>query len=103
MSTEKTNKQIIAITRFKASPEDTEEVKIRHAAVVSAVRSAAPGLEEARLGRTEDGTWVGVWRWNDAESMRKARELAPTLPEAKAAFEWASDVTGEIMELHQES
>lgn len=103
MSTEKTNKQIIAITRFKASPEDTEEVKIRHAALVSAVRSAAPGLEEARLGRTEDGTWVGVWRWDNAESIRKAQELAQTLPEAKAAFALASDVTGETMELLQES
>src|SRR5690606_8737858 len=103
MSTEKTNKQIIAITRFKASPEDTEEVKIRHAALVSAVRSAAMGLEEARLGRTEVGIWVVVWRWDNAESIRKAQELTQTLPEAKAAFALASDVTGETMELLQES
>lgn len=103
MSAENTKKPVIAITRFKAKPEDSEEVKDRHATLASTVRSAVPGLEEARLGRTEDGTWVGVWRWDSQESLRKAQELAHSLPEAEKAFALASDVTGDTLELVQES
>ncbi|MDA0634830.1 antibiotic biosynthesis monooxygenase [Nonomuraea sp. MCN248] len=103
MSVENMNNAVIAITRFKAKPEDAEEVKAKHATLASTVRAAVPGLEEARLGRAEDGVWIGVWRWDSQESLRKAQELAHSLPEATAAFALASDVTAETAELVQES
>lgn len=36
----------VTITRFKIDPVDAEELQVRHAALVSAIRSAVPGLDE---------------------------------------------------------
>ena len=85
-------------TRFRIDPADAEELRVRHAAPVSAVRSAVPGLAEARLGKLDDETWIGIWRWESAEGLRRAREIAPTRPESTAAFSLARDVTVEQME-----
>lgn len=99
VSTENKNTPIIAITRFKARPEDTEAVKDKYDALVTTVRSADRGPAEERLGRTEDGTWVAVWLWDSAETLKKAQELAHTLPQARDAFALVADVTSEIVQL----
>lgn len=91
---------LIAITRFKADPADAAEVRARHAALVSAIRSTEKaGLSEARLGRLDEQTWVGVWRWDSREHLLAARQGAPNQPEATAAFAIVTDVTGEEIEL----
>ncbi|MEU7004072.1 antibiotic biosynthesis monooxygenase [Nonomuraea sp. NPDC046570] len=77
---------VITVTRFQADPADAERLRARHAALVSATRAAVPGLTEARLGRIDDRTWVGVWRWDSAASLAAARQAVPGNAEAAAAF-----------------
>ncbi|WP_067832577.1 antibiotic biosynthesis monooxygenase [Actinomadura kijaniata] len=93
---------VISVTRFQADPADAEEVRVRHAALVAAIRAAQDGLTEARLGRADDGTWVGVWRWDSADSLRAAREIAPATPAAAEAFALVRDVTAEAIEIVDE-
>jgi hypothetical protein len=93
---------MVAITRFKADHADADEVRARHTALVSVIRSVAPGLGEARLGRLDDRTWVGIWRWDSAEHLRTARRDVADRPETAAAFALVTDVTGEEVELVDE-
>ncbi|MFI7281325.1 antibiotic biosynthesis monooxygenase [Micromonospora chersina] len=93
---------VVTMTRFSIDPADAAELRLRHAALVSAVRSAVPGLAEARLGKLDDETWIGIWRWESAEGLRTAREIAPTRPESTAAFSLARDVTVEQVEIVDE-
>ncbi|MEU1688482.1 antibiotic biosynthesis monooxygenase [Micromonospora sp. NPDC005707] len=93
---------VVTLTRFRIDPADAAELRLRHAALVSAIRSAAPGLAEARLGKLDDETWIGIWRWESTEGLRAAREIAPARPESTAAFSLARDVTVEQMEIIDE-
>ncbi|WP_067177310.1 antibiotic biosynthesis monooxygenase [Microtetraspora niveoalba] len=90
---------VISVTRFQADPADAEQVQVQHAALVTAIRTTVPGLTEARLGRLNDETWVGVWRWDSAASLRAARQSVPGTPAAAAAFALARDVTAEDIEV----
>jgi quinol monooxygenase YgiN len=90
---------LISVTRFQADPADAEQVKARHAALVTAIRSTVPGLTEARLGRLNDETWVGIWRWDSAASLQAARQVAPATAAATEAFALARDVTAEDIEI----
>jgi len=89
---------LIAITRFEATTDDATDIRTRHNALVDAVRASIPGLTEARLGRLED-QWVGVWRWESADDLKAARELAPTLAETKAAFALVREGTSAVDEV----
>ena len=89
---------LIAITRFEATTDDATDIRGKHNALVDAVRAAIPGLTEARLGRLED-QWVGVWRWESADDLKAARELAPTLAETKAAFALVREGTSAVDEI----
>ena len=89
---------LIAITRFEATTDDAADIRTRHNALVDAVRATIPGLTEARLGRLED-QWVGVWRWESADDLKAARELAPTLAETKAAFALVREGTSAVDEI----
>jgi heme-degrading monooxygenase HmoA len=89
---------LIAITRFEATTEDAADIRTRHNALVDAVRASIPGLTEARLGRQQD-QWVGVWRWESADDLKAARELAPTLAETRAAFAVVREGTSAVDEI----
>jgi quinol monooxygenase YgiN len=93
---------VISVTRFQADPADAEQVLARHTALVSAIRAARPGLTEARLGRLDDETWFGVWRWDSAASLQAARRAVPTTPAATEAFALVRDVTAEDIEILDE-
>ncbi|MEU4549199.1 antibiotic biosynthesis monooxygenase [Nonomuraea dietziae] len=93
---------IISVTRFQADPADADQVRARHAALVSATRAAMSGLTEARLGRLNDETWVGVWRWDSAASLQAARQALPGTAAAVAAFAVAREVTAEDIEVLDE-
>jgi quinol monooxygenase YgiN len=93
---------IISITRFQADPADAEQIRARHAALVTAVRAAQPGLTEARLGRLDDETWVGVWRWDSAASLQAARQSVSGTAAATEAFALVREVTAEDMEVQAE-
>ncbi|MFG1813768.1 hypothetical protein ACGFIF_08400 [Kribbella sp. NPDC049174] len=91
---------LIAVTRFEAVDTVTaDDVRSRHTALVGAVRAARPGLTEARLGQLEDGKWVGVWRWDSEDSLKAVRELAPNLPEVKAAFALVREGSSAVEEI----
>jgi quinol monooxygenase YgiN len=83
---------VITLTRFTIEPGVAGALRTRHAELVAAIRSAAPGLVEARLGRVDAQTWVGIWRWESAEHLQAARRIAPDLPESTAAFSLAGAV-----------
>ncbi|MEV4417483.1 antibiotic biosynthesis monooxygenase [Catellatospora sp. NPDC049609] len=93
---------VVTMTRFTIDPHDAEELRVRHAALVAAVRSVTPGLVAAQLGKLDDQTWLGVWRWESAEHLRAAREIAPSQPTTADAFALAADVTVEQMDLVDE-
>jgi quinol monooxygenase YgiN len=90
---------LISITRFQADPAHAEQVQARHAALVTAIRATLPGLTEARLGRLNDETWVGIWRWDCAASLAAARQAAPGTTAATEAFALVRDVTAEDIEV----
>ncbi|MFI6826644.1 MULTISPECIES: hypothetical protein [unclassified Kribbella] len=90
---------LIAITKFEAVTKDAGEVLDRHNALVDAVRASIPGLTEARLGRVGENQWAGVWRWESADDLKAARELAPTLAETKAAFALVREGTSAVDEI----
>jgi hypothetical protein len=87
------------ITRFEADPAAADDLCRRHAELVAAVRAAAPGLVDARLGRVDDTRWVALWHWESAEGVAAARAAAPGLAEAAAAFGLARDVTVDDVEI----
>jgi hypothetical protein len=91
---------LIAVTRFEAVDTVTaDEVRTLHTALVGAVRTARSGLTEARLGQLEDGKWVGVWRWDSEDSLKAVRELVPTIPQVKQAFDIVQEGTAVVEEI----
>ncbi|GAA2394736.1 antibiotic biosynthesis monooxygenase [Nonomuraea africana] len=93
---------VITVTRFQIDPADAEQLRDRHAALVAATRAACPGLTEARLGRLDDETWVGVWRWDSAPSLQAARQAVPGNAEATAAFALTRESTVEDIDVLDE-
>ena|SRR5215470_19781315 len=90
---------LIAVTSFEATTTDDAEIRSRHNDLVKAVRTAIPGLTEARLGWLGDDKWAGVWRWESADDLKAARELAPTLAETRAAFALVREGTSSVDEI----
>lgn len=86
---------VITLTRFTIEPGVARALQTRHAELVAAIRSAAPGLVEARLGSVDEQTWVAIWRWDSAEHLQAARRIAPDLPETAPAFSLARAVTAD--------
>ncbi|MFI7705220.1 antibiotic biosynthesis monooxygenase [Nonomuraea sp. NPDC049480] len=93
---------IISVTRFQADPADADQVRARHAALVSAARARLSGLTEARLGRLDDETWVGVWRWDSAAGLQAARQTLRGTDAGAAAFAVVREVTAEDIEVLDE-
>jgi hypothetical protein len=93
---------VIRTTRFTVDPADVDEMIVKRAELIAAVRAAFAGLTEARLARVDEETWVDAWRWDSPVSMQVALAGAPALPEASAAFSLARDLTAEQAELVDE-
>jgi hypothetical protein len=86
---------VIRTVRFTVDPADVETMLDRRRQLLDAVRAAFSGPAEARLVRVDEGTWLDIWRWDSAETLKAALDAAPGLPEAAAAFALARDVSGE--------
>jgi hypothetical protein len=86
---------VITLTQFTIESGVAGALRTRHAELVAAIRSAAPGLVEARLGSVDEQTWVDIWRWESAEHLQAARRIAPDLPATAAAFSLARAVTAD--------
>lgn len=80
---------IVNIVKFKARPEDADEVVARRDELVDAARKASPGLRRATLSKVDDETWVDVWLWDSEEDLRTAQAVVG--PTAQAAFALVSD------------
>lgn len=86
---------------YKVDPGDVEELIARRAELIAAIRSAFPGLVEARLTRLDDGTFTDVWRWDSAEHMQSAFAAMRTIPEVGPAMALVRDnnaQNGEIID-----
>jgi hypothetical protein len=86
---------VIRTTRFSVDPADADTMLARRTQLLDAVRTAFSGPSEARLVRLDDETWLDIWRWDSAETLRAALEGAPSLPEAAAAFAVTRDASVE--------
>jgi hypothetical protein len=94
---------ILRLTRFTLKPTvDTEAMLTTRADLIDAVRAAYPGLDETRLARVDEKTWLDLWRWESAESLEAALAGAPSLPQAGAAFALLADASEERMDLVDE-
>jgi hypothetical protein len=95
-------KPVIRIARFEVAAADTEEMLVRRAALIAAVRARFSGLDEARLAKIEGEAWVDVWRWESAGQLQAALDGAPGLPETRAAFALTKNATAELAEIVDE-
>ena len=93
---------IIRTIHFTADPAQAEEIIVKRAELISAIRAAFAGLTEARLARVGDDTWVDMWRWDSAANMEAALAGGPSLPEAAAAFSLTRDISFEVAGLVDE-
>ena len=93
---------VLRLTHFKTDPADTEELLVRRAALVAAVRKACPGLLHAQLVKVDDETWIDAWRWDSRASAEAALAQAPNLPEAAAAFALTRDTTAQFADVVDE-
>ncbi|SDI12916.1 Antibiotic biosynthesis monooxygenase [Actinokineospora alba] len=82
---------VITLTRFQVDPANADRLRDRHSALVASIRTDFPGLTEARLGRLDDHTWVGIWRWDSADDLRVARQAVPGNAAAAAVFALAGE------------
>lgn len=92
---------VLRIHHYSIDPADLDEMIVRRATLVAAVRASYPGLTEARLTRLEDGSYTDTWRWNDAGQMQAAFP-ATALPEARAAMALTHDYTADYGEIVDE-
>jgi hypothetical protein len=94
---------ILRLTRFRLKQSVELDVMLTtRAELIAAVRAAYPGLTETRLAKTDDETWLDLWRWESAESLQTALAGAPQLPQSRAAFALIEDATEERLELVDE-
>jgi hypothetical protein len=93
---------ILRLTRFSLDAGRTDEMLATRAMLIDAVRAKVPGLTETRLARVDDETWLDLWRWESAEALAAALAVAPTMPEAAAAFGMIRDATEERLDLVDE-
>lgn len=90
---------VLRLDHFTIDPADTGELLTRHAALATAVKDAFPRLIGVHLVKADDQTWIGVWRWDSPASAQAAVAVAPSIPEAGAAFSLTKGITVEYAEV----
>ena len=91
---------VVRTHHYTVDPADLPEFLDKRATVIEAVRTAYPGLSNARLIRLSDETYADAWRWDTAEQMQTALAHMP-IPEARAAMSITRDATaqdGEVVD-----
>ncbi|KAA2260997.1 hypothetical protein F0L68_19605 [Solihabitans fulvus] len=92
---------VVRTHHYSVDPADFDELLVRRAALITAIRAAHSGLAEVRLTRLEDGTYTDAWRWDSAEQFGAALAALPDFPQAPAAMSLLTDATavnGEIVD-----
>jgi hypothetical protein len=73
----------------------------QRSALIQGIRSANPAFTTATLIRHDDGSYLDIWRWESAETMRRAAEAAKNFPLAGATLSLATDhvvLDGEVLD-----
>lgn len=88
--------QAVELVLFTVRPEEEEEFIAERPAMLAAMRSRFPGLEQAVLARRDDGSWLDVVVWT---SRAEAEAAAAGMSDVPEAARWGSHiVTVERME-----
>ena len=93
---------VVRIHRYSVDPADFDELIVRRAALIDAMRAKHPGLAETRLIRLDDTTYVETWRWDSDEHMQAALADVPSIPEVPAAMSLTRDRSAEDGEIVDE-
>jgi hypothetical protein len=87
--------------RYTMSPDKVEKFLAQRAELIGQWRDAGFDVEETRLYRLEDGTYLDIWRWASDEVMAKAFDAMDELPLVGATLGMTSDhsaVDGELVD-----
>jgi hypothetical protein len=73
----------------------------KRSSLIQGIRSVNPAFTEATLIRQDDGSYLDIWRWESAESLRGAAEAAKNFPLVGATMALTTDhsvVDGEVLD-----
>jgi hypothetical protein len=71
---------------YTVDPADLDELLIRRASLIDAVRAAHPGLTTTHLIRLADGTYTDIWHWKSAEDLHAALAQIRNFAQAPATM-----------------
>lgn len=69
--------------------------------LIDGIRSDNPALAEATLIKLDDGSYLDIWRWDTAEGMRRAAQVAGSIPLVGATLTLTADhsvLDGEVLD-----
>jgi hypothetical protein len=82
----------LELVHFKTDPAKESAMLASRPAAVAAIRSACPGLLNARMFRGEqNGEWIDIWFWESMKHAKSAAEVAGNLPEAQTFFAFITE------------
>lgn len=70
-------------------------------ALIRGIRSANPAFTAVTLIRQDDGSYLDIWRWESADAMLAAAEVAANFPQVGATLSLVTDhslVDGEVLD-----
>jgi hypothetical protein len=92
---------VVRVHHYLVDEADYEEFLKRRAAVIDAIRTDHPGLNETTLVKLENGTYHDTWRWDSLAQMGAAFAAAGTVAEIGPAMSLTKDgtaVNGEVVD-----
>lgn len=69
--------------------------------LIDGIRSANPAFAEATLIKLDDGSYLDIWRWESAEDMQRASQVAASIPLVGATLSLTADhsvLDGEVLD-----
>lgn len=68
---------VLRLTRLTVDAARADEMLVRRAALIEAVRRTTDGLTDTKLARVDEETWLDVWRWTPARPSTGSRPRPP--------------------------
>ncbi|TDV44810.1 antibiotic biosynthesis monooxygenase [Actinophytocola oryzae] len=85
---------VIELARFRIHDGAEEEFLAERPGMIAALRRRFPGCLAAFLTREDDGGWLDVIVWRDAEAAEESAQLITTVPECAAWLRHIADSSG---------
>ncbi len=82
----------LEIARFRAKPDAEDDLLAERPAMIDALRRNFPGVRDAYLAQTDDGTWVDVVVWESREQAETAQRQVFDRPEVVGWFRHIEEV-----------